>query len=348
MSYWKELFKKCFLSFIRTVAVGIGVIVVVFLFLVTLKKPPQSYHTTNAIVMPTHNWTVKDLSRTTPTIVRINIEGIIGMDSLKEKNIRNQLVDTIHGEISQDQVRAVMLFINTPGGVADDCAAIYQLLKEYKARTKVPVYAFVDGLCASGGMYLACTADKVYCTKASLVGSVGTISGPFFNFVDALDKIGVKSKTILAGKDKDSLNPFRQWREDEGAGMQHIADSCYAQFLDVVTSNRSKLTKEFLTEQGAKIYTADESVEYGFTDGEITSLESMLELISKEVGIESNYQVVAMETPTWFNELFNGPNELFKGTLFTGKVEHTIKLGPYSPELIGKRLFLYCPELSEK
>ena len=67
-----------------------------------------------------------------------------------------------------------------PGGAADDSVGIYRALCEYKKKYNVPIYAFVDGLCASGGMYIACAADKIYATPSSVIGSVGVIMGPLF------------------------------------------------------------------------------------------------------------------------------------------------------------------------
>ena len=99
--------------------------------------------------------------------------------------VRAQLIDTIDGEINKDQVKGLLLAINSPGGTVDDSDGIYRLVQEYKSRLKIPVYAYVDGMCASGGMYIACAADKVYASDASLVGHVGVILRTIFNSLNS-------------------------------------------------------------------------------------------------------------------------------------------------------------------
>ena len=94
-----------------------------------------------------------------------------------------------------------------------DADGIYRAIKHYKEQYQVPVIAYVDGLCASGGMYIACAADKIYATDVSLVGSVGVLFPSFMNFSKLLDTVGVQSLTISSCKGKDDMNPLRPWKE---------------------------------------------------------------------------------------------------------------------------------------
>lgn len=65
-----------------------------------------------------------------------------------------------------------LVYINTPGGTVVDADGIYRALLEYKTKYDVPIYAYIDGLCASGGMYVALAADKIFASDVSLIGSV--------------------------------------------------------------------------------------------------------------------------------------------------------------------------------
>ena len=189
-------------------------------------------------------------------------------------------------------------------------------------------------------MYIACAADKVYSSDASIIGHVGVILPTIFNFSALMDHLGIQSKTIMAGKDKDEMNPFRPWAPNEGASFQMITDAFYGRFLSIVSTNRPKLTKESLVEQGAVIYPAATAAALGYTDGSLNTIDDMMKLMATELTIDKDYQVVELQTKNWLEELFQTSQACFKG-----KVEHQIRLpGDLNPSLYGKHLYLYRAE----
>src|SRR6185295_9929218 len=337
-SFFKDLLRSSFLSFFRIIAVGFGIIAVIFAFSIVFKGPPSTPQNTTATVVPNHEWLQGPLSKTMPTIVKLNIDGHIGIEHLTEHDIRNQLIDTVDGDIKINQVKALLLYINTPGGNADTTDCIYRIILEYKKRYHVPVYAFVNGYCASGGMYIACTADKIYATDSSIIGHVGVLLGPIFNFSTLMDHLGIQSMTLTAGTGKDNLNPFRPWKPGEETSYQAITNVMYDQFVSIVSASRPKLTKEALAAQGAHIYAAVEAEQLGYIDGRINILEAMLEKISSELGIEKNYQVVEMTAKNWLENLFQA-----KLPKIDRQIEHKITVPGVStalthPEFAGKPL----------
>ena len=116
------------------------------------------------------------LSSDAPVILQINIEGIIGMEDLDAKTVRQLLVESREGSFKNNRVKGILLYINTPGGTVTDADDIFHALSEYKKKYSVPIYAYVDGLCASGGMYVALAADKIFANNVSLIGSIGVIA----------------------------------------------------------------------------------------------------------------------------------------------------------------------------
>ncbi|MBS0654323.1 MAG: S49 family peptidase [Verrucomicrobia bacterium] len=336
-SFIKDLFKSFFRSLFGVVGIGIGIVIVLMILGASFSGSSGVPHSTTARVLPNDQWKVTSFSSETPTILRINIHGTIGLDHLTKADIFKQLVESQDGELRPGQVKAVLLSINSPGGMADASDSIYRLLSEYKSRYKVPIYAYVDGLCASGGMYIACAADKIYASEDSLIGHVGVLlSPPFFNFTDLMDKLGIASKTLFAGKDKDSMNPFRPWRPNEGEAFQYIIDSMYDQFVSIVSKNRPKLTPAILKEQGARVWPTSDATEFGYIDGTANSSDEVLKNLAKEVGIEDNYQFVELETQNIFEVLFGAKT----GPLF-GPVEHRVRMpGDLHPDLYGKPLYM--------
>jgi protease IV len=285
----------------------------------------------------------KNMSKDSPVILKINIVGVIGGEEVSMKNIRQLLVESRENVLKNNRVKGILLNIESPGGTVVDADGIYHALKNYKEQYKVPVYAYVDGLCASGGIYVACAADKIYASDASIVGSVGVIAPSFVNLSTLLDKIGVTSLTLFAGKGKDDLNPLRPWVPGEQAPLQTIINDYYKQFVEIVATNRPIDRKKLVDEYGANVYPAKQAANYGYIDGSGLSYSDALKKLLKKLSIEDDYyQVIEMESKTWYSTLFNS-----QSTLFTGKIKHQIQLTPeLDADLLNKYLYLYQPGLS--
>ncbi len=281
----------------------------------------------------------KSLAKETPVILKINVEGVIGGESLSMGSIRKLLVESREGSLANNRVKAILLRINSPGGTVVDADGIYHAIKDYKERYKIPVYAHVDGLCASGGMYAACAADKIFASDVSLIGSVGVIVPSFLNFTQLIDKVGVQALTLSAGKDKDLLNPLRPWRPEEPKIFQDLIDYFYLHFVNIVVENRPHLDKnKLINDYGANIFNAVRAQEYGFIDAVENTQEGTLKRLLKQINIEDdNYQVIEMQRKTWFSELFKSEWPLLKG-----KIIHQIQLSPdFDSKLEGRFLYLY-------
>lgn len=345
-----SIFKNILASFCKTlfgvIGFGVGLIVLFAGFSAIFSPPATAPHVTTLRVLPDDHWKSHSFSHEAPTILRIDLTGVIGVDHMRKEDIFQQLIESQEGELKAGQVKGIIIHINSPGGTAGDADAIYRLLQEYKFRFKIPVVAFIEGLCASGGMYVACAADKIYATEDSIVGHIGVLlSPPFFNFAKLMEKLGIQSKTIYAGKDKDAMNPFRPWRPDEGGGFQNIVDFMYDRFKGIVAKNRPKLTVETLTQEGAQIYPAPVAEELGYIDQRIESIDDLLKSFATELGIYEDYQYVQLERRDFLEDLFG----IQTSTLFGRQNELRIHLpGDLPPELYGTPLYLYLPPTSSE
>lgn len=279
------------------------------------------------------------LSRYAPAILQIDLCGVIGTDDLNLDLIENQLVESQMGELRKGRVKGILLYIDSPGGSAKDSDAIYRRLKAYKEKTKIPIYAYVDGYCASGGIFAACAADKIFSSPSSVIGSVGVrLMTPFLNVYKVLQKWDIDVRTFAEGKHKDHLNPFRPWQEDEDSDLRSVLSQSYDRFVDVVVSHRPRISREQLTEEyGAQIYSAAESARIGFIDEGGSDYALALSALVKAAGIEESYQVVELvKKRRWFKEMMEN------SFLLKGKVRHEIDLGPYS-SLSGQIAYLFLP-----
>ena len=340
----KDVTRAMLVTLFRVIGFALGAIIVIFVFGFLFGSGGKPAPQTTLEVLPNHEWKINEFSKTAPTILQIDLRGVIGLSRhLRRQEVRKILVESLDGDLKPGQVKGILLYIDSPGGTVDDADGIYQLIKEYKAKTKVNVIAFVDGLCASGGMYIACSADKIIATKVSMVGSIGVIMPTAFNVSSLLTRLGVESTTIFAGVGKDDLNPFRPWKEDEEAPYQNLINNAYDQFITLVSAARPLLTKPVLQEIGAQVFPTDQALTKGYIDEINDSYFAVLEAYSGTLGIQSTYQVVQLKIESLLQELFTDETGATKGAL-KGTINHQLRLpGDIEPELVGKALYLYRP-----
>lgn len=338
----ESVFASALRSFCRSIAtilgitIGIAVVVLgVGILVGTDMTPPRA----NPLLMPDANGKRDLLPGHTPVILRLDFNGEIGTGYLTGEKIENVLLDSREGIFKGDRVKAIFLYMNTPGGSASDSDTIYRALKSYKQKYNVPIYAYVDGLCASGGMYIASSADKIYSSHSSVIGSIGVLLGPNFNFADTMTKFGVKALTLTEGLDKDELNPFRAWKPDEGATLKNIMDSLYDQFVSIVVEARPKISKDQLVNTyGARVFIAQEAAQIGYIDEWNANYYDAIRDLSTVAQIKEDeaYQVIQL-TPAraFFNDITQTLTPVKILNSFLGKKDLS--------ELSGKFLYYYQP-----
>ncbi|MBF5058738.1 S49 family peptidase [Candidatus Neptunochlamydia vexilliferae] len=341
----ESIFVSAVRALCNTFAGMIGVIiglVILGIVIGSLAKPSLVSDKTQMVIAADANGNRELLPHSAPVILKINIHGVIGSRDLNSKTIMSQLLDSQEGAL-KGRVKAVLLHINSPGGTAIDAHNIYTKLVEYKTKHQVPVYAYVDGLCASGGMMIACSADKILSGPLGVVGSVGVLMGPNFNFATLMEKYGVKQRTITKGIDKDMLSPYREWKPGEDQSLVNIVAYDYNVFVNLVANARPRLDKnKLINEYGAQVYDPVKAQEYGYIDDANSSYNSALSALVKEGEISGEYQVVELKV---IHPVLSGLIE-GKSPIFSGKVKHEIQLPADIPsELLNRPLYLYSPAL---
>jgi protease IV len=338
---WKSALKALLVTFGAIFGFFLAIIFVVSLiqWIDTAEDElPQNYSMT---IRPNGEGVRKKLSKSAPAILELQINGIIGTPELNQQTVESLLVESREYALKDNRVKGILLSINSPGGTVNDADGIYRALLNYKSRYKVPIFAYTEGLCASGGMYIACAADEIYSADTTLVGSVGVISPPFFNVVDLMNKVGVSALTLSAGIGKDEMNPLRPWKKDEDKSIQEIIQHYYADFVHIITTHRPKMSKQDLVEvYGAQVFPGSKAAELGYVDGSGYSRDDVLKKLTAKLSIEDDYyQVVQLESTNWLAQLFKTESPLFKG-----KMQHEIKIQGNVPEnMAGKPLYLYRP-----
>ena len=270
------MFRSAISAFFKTLCVIVGIGAGALIVSVGMSFMPMSIEPHMQTTTIAYRNALGETTLTGPVIARINIHGVIGMGDLRTEKVQ-ALLDATQEGMYKGRTKALFLHINSPGGAAVDSENIYHALMAYKEKYKVPIYAYADGLCASGGMMISCAADTVLASPPSLIGSVGVVLSPFFNFTGLMEKVGVASETVTAGKNKRPFNPFRPWKANEGEDLKKITEGMYLSFITLVSKERPKLTVDKLRhEYGANIFMTEGAIERGYIHGSAKTLTAAL------------------------------------------------------------------------
>lgn len=220
-------------------------------------------------------------------IARLYITGTItgAGDSYNQK----WLLDTIDELENDENNKGIILFINSPGGAVYESDEAYLRLLEY--RKSKPVYAYMGSLAASGGYYISCASSYIMANRNTLTGSIGVIAGEFLDLTGLMQKYGVKSETIHAGKNKNMGNYNEPATDEQRQIMQSVADECYEQFTGIVAESRSMSRADVVALADGRIYTAQQAKRNGLIDDigswdDIVSRMSEREFGGKEYTVE--------------------------------------------------------------
>lgn len=167
----------------------------------------------------------------------ISIKGTIQDESQASAEV---VLKGLRKAFQAPNAQAVVLLINSPGGSPVQAGQIYAGVQDLKQqRPDLPVYAVIEDLGASGGYYVAVAADTILADRASLVGSIGVISGGF-GFTEALERLGIERRVFTAGNNKAFLDPFSSMTAEQEKFWQSILDSTHQQFIDRVKEGRGE------------------------------------------------------------------------------------------------------------
>ncbi len=292
----ESIFISAFRSFCKTIAIVFALFIAIIPLSILFSGNGKDHLSKTTLnILPDAEGRKDILPESSPAILQIKIHGVIGAKELTNEHLETILVNSRLDTLKNNRVKGILLNINSPGGAVFDSDSIYRLINEYKDRFQVPVFAYVDGLCASGAMYIACAADKIYSCPVGIIGSVGVIMGPFFNLTDTIEKWGIKSKTLTVGENKAALSPFKKWSDNEGEEYQNIISYVYERFTNIVTNARPNISKKDLVEvYGAKVFNAKKAKELGFVDYDNASYRETLKALVDAAGITKEYQVVEL------------------------------------------------------
>lgn len=240
-----------------------------------------------------------------PEVAIVMLQGTITSDS--GTGIVAQEVEALLRELDANQdVQAVVLYINSPGGGVAASERIYHALRQVEK----PIVAYFDETAASGGYYIAMAADHIVANPASITGAIGVIA--VFPHAEALmDKVGIGVTVIKSGPAKDMGSLFREMTPEERAYMQSVVDEMYERFVQVVAKGRNLPEERVRTLADGRIYTGAKALELGLVD----ELGFEMDAVAKAAHLAGLAEPVRVTRYypgwTWLQQVFRGSHFQF-------------------------------------
>jgi protease-4 len=202
--------------------------------------------------------------------------------------------DTIVDELRQydqdDDVKAIILHINSPGGAAAPSQEIYHEVLHIRDEKRKPIVASIESVGASGAYYIASATNKIYANQASVVGSVGVIM-EWTSYGDLLKWAKLKPEVIHAGALKDAGDPSREMTPEERSYFQGLVDNMYGQFIADVAAGRHLSQDQIKPLATGQVWTGEQAVPLHLID-ETGGFRTALLQTAKSVGIAGEPSVV--------------------------------------------------------
>lgn len=175
----------------------------------------------------------------------------------------SDLLEQIENAAQNNSVKGVLFVVDSPGGAVAPSIEIAQAIKRLKAKKPVVVYA--KGTLASGSYYASIWADEIIVNPGSMVGSIGVIMQGA-DLSGLMNKIGIASQTVQAGKYKKVGTSDREWTQYEKDELQKVIQGTYDMFTKDVADARELDYAQRDNYANAHIFTAAQAKEVGLVD----------------------------------------------------------------------------------
>src|SRR5215471_16200599 len=218
----------------------------------------------------------------------VEVDGIIGVGPDRGADA-DSIVRTLAEYRDNPSVAAVVLRINSPGGVVAPTQEIFAAVERVRGAGK-PVVASLGSVAASGGYYVAVAANRIYANPGTLTGSIGVIM-QLANVGPLLKKVGVDYVVVKSGAFKDIGNFARPMRPEERQVLQALLDDVYGQFVKAVAQRRGLEEKAVLAFADGRIYSGQQARILKMVD-EIGGLEDAVEGAAKLAGIAGKPKLI--------------------------------------------------------
>jgi len=239
-------------------------------------------------------------------VPHIRLSGVIGsVGKFKQGIDFAGQQELIKKAFSIKKAKAVAISINSPGGSPVQSHLIYSYIRKQAKKNKKKVLVFAEDVAASGGYLIACAGDEIYGNSSSIIGSIGVIYSSF-GLQELIKKAGIQRRIYTAGKNKSTLDPFVEEKQEDIERLKKIQLDLHSDFIKVVEESRStKLKKnKDLDLFTGEFWSGSKAKTLGLIDG----LGNMDEILKEKFG--DDVIIKKFEKPrSWLNRKLSGTSE---------------------------------------
>ncbi len=242
-----------------------------------------------------------------PTIAVLNLNGEIvdgkSENSLRQNNIigSQNVVEDIEKIKKLDDLKAVVVNINSPGGSYNASDEIYFALQQLKKESKVPLIVSQSAYAASGGYFISLAGDYILAEPMTITGSIGVLGGKMV-LEKLWQKLGVNWEYIAFGKNAGILSANKPFSQAEKKIFNNSLDEVYRDFTSKVVENR-KLTKPIDKVARGRVWTGRQALSLGLIDelgGYSNALNKAIEM--GKIVQNQNIKIVSFPEAKSFSE----------------------------------------------
>ena len=191
-----------------------------------------------------------------PNVAVIELSGVITDAS--------EVLKALYSEARNKDTKAIVLRIDSPGGAVAPSEEIYNAVRRLKAEK--PIVVSMGSMAASGGLYSAASASKIFCQPGTQTGSIGVIM-QVPNFSTIADKVGVSMITIKSGALKDVGNQFRPMTEEDRRFLEEVAARVHKNFIQAIAEGRKLSVDKVEKFADGRVLLGSEAKDLGLVDG---------------------------------------------------------------------------------
>lgn len=210
------------------------------------------------------------------------------------------LVKLLRKAQKNNHIKAVVLRIDSPGGSALASEVIRKEVERLRAAGK-PVIVSMGSVAASGGYWIAATADEIWAQPTTLTGSIG-VFGIIPNFTRGLNNMGVYTDGVGTTAMASSMRPDMPLSKEMGSMTQMSVDHIYQQFTQLVATGRHMKVADVEAIAQGRVWSGVDAHRLGLVD-KLGSLQDAIKSAAKRVNIADNYQLEEVKLPLTFPEM---------------------------------------------
>lgn len=203
--------------------------------------------------------------KTPPVVSLVRMSGVIATGGRGSTLNDAGLAPLLEKAFRKSKPSAVALVINSPGGSPVQSSLIGARIRRLAEELDIPVTAFVEDVAASGGYWLAASADEIFVDPSSITGSIGVISASF-GFHELMERYGVERRVYTAGKDKSMLDPFRPERPEDVERIKALQLQIHENFITHVKTRRGDKLPEGKDLFTGEIWVGPQAIKVGLVD----------------------------------------------------------------------------------